>query len=110
MLNSTEHEIVNAHKYKYIKKFGLFEAQLSLQCYFSRSYMLKCQQLLAFLTFMGGKNFMFNRVEHEKSFITSGPGTKFIKHQRRRCIFHYYKAENHVTFCGYFVSVFEQNG
>ena len=48
MLNSVEHEILNAHKYKNTKKFGLFKAQLSLQCYFSRSYMLKCQQLLAF--------------------------------------------------------------
>ena len=48
MHNSIEHEILNAHKYKYIKKFCLFKAQLSLECYFSRSYMLKCQQLLAF--------------------------------------------------------------
>ena len=58
--NSVEHEILNAHKYKNIKKFGLFKAQLSLECYFSRSYMLKCQQLLAFLTFMSGENFMLN--------------------------------------------------
>ena len=59
--------------------------------------MLKCQQLLAFLTFMSGKNsilglpepekcwislyfhtyeqlnFILNWVEHEKNFITSGP-------------------------------------
>ena len=42
VLNSVEHEILNAHKYKNIKKFGLFKAQLSLECYFSRSYMLKC--------------------------------------------------------------------
>ena len=48
VLNSVEHGILNAHKYKNIKKFGLFKAQLSLECYFSRSYMLKCQQLLAF--------------------------------------------------------------
>ena len=48
VLNSVEHEILNAHKYKNIKKFGLFKAQLSLECYFSRSYMLKCQRLLAF--------------------------------------------------------------
>ena len=48
VLNSVEHEILNAHKYKNIKKFGLFKAQLILECYFSRSYMLKCQQLLAF--------------------------------------------------------------
>ena len=48
VLNSVEHEILNVHKYRNIKKFGLFMAQLSLECYFSRSYMLKCQQLLAF--------------------------------------------------------------
>ena len=48
VLNSAEHEILNAHKYKNIKKFGLFKARLILECYFSRSYMLKCQQLLAF--------------------------------------------------------------
>ena len=48
VLNSVEHEILNAHMYKNIKKFGLFKAQLILECYFSRSYMLKCQQLLAF--------------------------------------------------------------
>ena len=41
VLNSVEHEILYAHKYKNIKKFGLFKAQLSLECYFSRSYMLK---------------------------------------------------------------------
>ena len=34
MLKSVEHEILNAHKYKNIKKFGLFKAQLSLECYF----------------------------------------------------------------------------
>ena len=49
VLNSVEHEILYAHKYKNIyKKNGLFKAQLSLECYFPRSYMLKCQQLLAF--------------------------------------------------------------
>ena len=36
VLNSVEHEILNDHKYKNIKKFGLFKAQLSLECYFSR--------------------------------------------------------------------------
>ena len=48
VLNSVEHETLNAPKYKNIKKFGLFKAQLSLECYFSQSYMLKWQQLLAF--------------------------------------------------------------
>ena len=36
MLNLVEHEILNAHKFKNIKEFGLFNAQLSLECYFSR--------------------------------------------------------------------------
>ena len=33
MLNSVEHEILNAYKYKSIKKFGSFSAQIS--CFFS---------------------------------------------------------------------------
>ena len=48
VLNSVEHEILNAHKYKKYQEIRSFNAQLSLECYFSRSYMLKCQQLLAF--------------------------------------------------------------
>ena len=36
-INSVEHEIFNAHKYKNIKKSGLFSGQISLECYFSRS-------------------------------------------------------------------------
>ena len=30
MLNSAEHEILNAHKYKNISNFSLFEAQINL--------------------------------------------------------------------------------
>ena len=48
VLNSVEHKNSNAHKFNNIKKFGFFKADLSLEYYFSRSYMLKCQQLLAF--------------------------------------------------------------
>ena len=48
MLHSAEHEILNALKYKNIKKFSIFQAHISLECYFSCSQMLKCQQLLAF--------------------------------------------------------------
>ena len=48
MLNSVEHEILNAHKYKNIKKLSFFQTQISRKCYFSCSQMLKCQQLLAF--------------------------------------------------------------
>ena len=34
MLDSAEHEILNAHKYHFIKKFRIFQAQMSLECYF----------------------------------------------------------------------------
>ena len=33
MLNSAEHEILNAHKYENIK-FSIFQSQISLECYF----------------------------------------------------------------------------
>ena len=36
MLNSVKHEILNSHKYKNIKKFGLFLGQISIERYFSR--------------------------------------------------------------------------
>ena len=48
MLNSAEHDILNAHKYKNIMKISTFQAQISLQSYFSCSQRLKCQQQLAF--------------------------------------------------------------
>ena len=34
MLNSAEHEILNAHKYKNIMKLSIFLAQIILECYF----------------------------------------------------------------------------
>ena len=34
VLNSVEHEILNAYKYKNIKKLGLFKVQITLECYF----------------------------------------------------------------------------
>ena len=37
MLNSAELEILKAHKYKNIKKFSFFQAQRSVECYFSCS-------------------------------------------------------------------------
>ena len=37
MLNSVEHELLNADKLKNIKKVGFFYAQIRLECYFSRS-------------------------------------------------------------------------
>ena len=37
MLNSAEHGILNANEYKNIKKFSYFQAQISLERYFSSS-------------------------------------------------------------------------
>ena len=37
MLNPVEQEILNAQKYKNIKKFGSFWVQISLECHFSCS-------------------------------------------------------------------------
>ena len=54
VLNSVEHEISNAHKYKNIKKFSFCQAQISGECYFS------CSTIVGILTFMSRKNFMLN--------------------------------------------------
>ena len=72
MLNSVEHEILNAHKYKNSKKFGLYSAQISKKCYFSPLIHIKMPTIVGILTFMSKKNFMLSCVEHEKCFITSG--------------------------------------
>ena len=34
MLNSAEHEILNAHKFKTIKKFSIYQAQISIEAIF----------------------------------------------------------------------------
>ena len=50
MFNSAEHEILNTHKHKNVKKFGCFQAQISLEC----------SNIVCILTFMSRKNFMLN--------------------------------------------------
>ena len=71
MLDSAEHEILNACKCKTIKKFGFFlVTDKPIMLYFLR-IMLKCRQL-------SGKNFMLSCVEHEH-FIISGLGLSSVK-------------------------------
>ena len=48
MLSLVEHELLNAHKYKNIKKFNFFLGPDMPRMLFSHSFMLKCQLLLAF--------------------------------------------------------------
>ena len=52
MLNSAEHEILNAHTYKNIKKFIIFQAQISLECYFFLLINVKMPTIVGILTFM----------------------------------------------------------
>ena len=73
MLNSIEHKILIAHKYENIMKFSIFQAQIKPRMLFFLF------TNVGNLTFMSRKNFMLNSVEHEKSFITSGPGAKNYK-------------------------------
>ena len=75
MLNSVEHGILNAHKYKNIKKFSIFQAQDKPRMLFFPLITVKMSTIVGILTFISRKNFMRGRVDHGKSFITSGPGS-----------------------------------
>ena len=66
MLNSAEHGILNAHKYKSTKEFRHCHAQISLKCYFSLIN-VKMPTIIGILTFMSRKIFMLIRVEHKKT-------------------------------------------
>ena len=60
MLNSAEHEILIAHKYENIKKFSIFQAEISLECYFFLLINVKMSTTVGILTFMSRKNFMLS--------------------------------------------------
>ena len=72
MLNSAEHEILNAHKYKNIKEFSFFSGSDKPRMLFFLFIDVKMPTIVGILTFMSRKNCML-RAEHEKSFITMGP-------------------------------------
>ena len=86
MLNSVEHEILHAHKYKNIKKFGFFlgSDKPRIRVLFFPLINIKMPTIVGILTFMSRKNFMLSLVEHEKSFITSGPGLA-VEHSLYAC-------------------------
>ena len=52
--------------------------------------LLRNVKIVGILTFMSRKNFMLNRAEHGKSFITSGPVYPDV--------FKYWDTKNHVFF------------
>ena len=71
VLNSAEHEILNAKKYK-ISRYSAFKGQICLDAIFLLIN-VKMPIIIGVLTFMSRKNFMLNCVEHENGFITSDP-------------------------------------
>ena len=58
---------------KKIKKFSIFQPQISLECFFLLIN-VEMPNTVGILTFKSQKNFMLSWVEHEYAFITSGPG------------------------------------
>ena len=67
MLISVEHEILNAHKYKNIMKFGIFLGSDKPRMLFFQLINVKMPTIVGILTFMRRKDFILTRVEHEKS-------------------------------------------
>ena len=60
MLISAEHEILNAHKYKYIKKFSIFLGSDKPRMLFFMLINVKMPTIVGILTFMSKKNFMLS--------------------------------------------------
>ena len=60
MLNSVEHEISNAHKYKNIKKFSFFSDSDKPKILFFLLINVKMPTIVGILTFMSRKDFMLN--------------------------------------------------
>ena len=70
MLNTAKHEILNAHKYKNIEKHFSGSDKPKMLFFL----LIKAEMPTnGISTFMSRKNFMLSWVEHEKSFITTGP-------------------------------------
>ena len=60
MLNSIKHEILNAHKYKAIKKFSFFSGSGWPRMLFFLLINVKMPTIVGILTFMSWKNFMLS--------------------------------------------------
>ena len=60
MLNSVEHEILNAHKFKNIEKFIFFLDSDKPRMLFFLLINVKMPTIVGILTFMNRKNFMLN--------------------------------------------------
>ena len=72
-LNSAEHEILNAHKYKNIKKLCIFSGSYKPRMLFF--LLIKVEPTIVGISMLkSGKSFMLSPVEQERSYITLRPG------------------------------------
>ena len=60
ILNSVEYEILNAHKHKNIKKFGIFLGSDKSKMLFFPLLNVKMPTIVGILTFMSRKNFILS--------------------------------------------------
>ena len=60
MLNLAEHEILNAHRYKNIKKFSIFLDSAKPKILFFLLINVKMPTIVGILTFISWKNFMLS--------------------------------------------------
>ena len=72
MLNSAEHETLNAYEYKHIMIFNICQAKISLEHYF-HAHKCTITNFCWHFNIYEQENFLLSRVEHGISFITSGP-------------------------------------
>ena len=73
MLNWVEHEILNAHKYKKYQEVRPFLGADNPRMLFFPLIQVKMPTIVGILTYMSGKIFKLNWVEHKKSFYSLGP-------------------------------------
>ena len=79
MFNSTEHEISTAHKTKIPTNKDVSCFKYLRRCIYQAKN-IKMPTIVGILTFMSKINFVLSCVEHEKSFITSGPDRNPQRH------------------------------
>ena len=91
MLNSTDHEFQLLIKLKY-RQIKMFLALSLSDVVFIMLINVKMPTIVGILTFMSRINFVLSWVEYEKSFISSGPGSKDIVHGYSLLGCHYCKS------------------
>ena len=86
MLNSTEHEISNAHKHVKYRQMEKFLALSLSDVVFIMLINVKMSTIVGILTFISRVNFVLSYVEYGKSCIKSGPGHKKAPNPSFSCL------------------------